>query len=427
MQTSSAGFPPSTRLVHGQAHIESYAVDLAWDILARYAGPSPLSGLPVDPRTGLPERLPPAFYRNWLQVASDEARHFLAWDSRLRELGGAYGCLPVHDGLWESAARTHRSLLARLAVVHMVHEAHGLDCGPSLAAKLTGAGDTRSKALLHQIQLEEVGHVGAGVRWFKYVFDRARASDLAAAGDTVGAAAAAAEAEAARGAAESAETTATREICEAQAELQRRLGEKAAQEAQKAAEEATKAATETAKVAAASAAVGAEAGAEEEGSRSATVPESANPVTSEASSCLSSNTEGAPSGAAEGGAQTGPAAAAAGVGGSAIVSLFHELVRANFRGALRPPFAADERKLAGMTAEWYEPLAAARPVRREAAEGENKGKRLLPHQIKAAREKKAREEARAAEAARATQEAPVGDGTSAPEEEKDTEGQRAAE
>ena len=50
-------------------------------------------------------------------------KHFRLLDARLKELDSFFGALPVHNGLWESATVTKSNLLARLAVVHMVHEA----------------------------------------------------------------------------------------------------------------------------------------------------------------------------------------------------------------------------------------------------------------------------------------------------------------
>ena len=44
-------------------------------------------------------------------------------EKRLIELGSYFGALPVHNGLWESADTTKDNFLARLAIVHMVHEA----------------------------------------------------------------------------------------------------------------------------------------------------------------------------------------------------------------------------------------------------------------------------------------------------------------
>lgn len=252
------------RLIHSQAHIESYAIDLSWDIFARFCQldktvpvtkdlVSSDENTTLDPttlaenqtmRTFLPEgeTLPIEFFEDWLQVAEDEARHFMSWHDRLLELDSFYGALPTHNSLWESADTTKHSILARLAIVHMVHEAHGLDCGDRLVNQLIGAKDPVSASLLRSIQVEEIRHVRAGVRWFKYVCERA---------------------------------------------------------------------------------------------------------------------------------------------GIEPIARFHEVVRSNFRGALRPPFAVKERAEAGMTEEWYLPLA----VKIERPKGQ-----LLPHKAaQEAREAKAKE------------------------------------
>ena len=83
--------------------------------------------------------------------------------------------MPTHAALWESATETQHSLLARLAVVHMVHEAHGLDCGQRMVRQMSGQGDAVSAKYLQQIQDEEIGHVGAGLKWFKYICERGAA------------------------------------------------------------------------------------------------------------------------------------------------------------------------------------------------------------------------------------------------------------
>ena len=49
-------------------------------------------------------------------------QHFTLLADRLEDHGVAFGSLPVHNGLWESADTTKHDLLARLAIVHMVHE-----------------------------------------------------------------------------------------------------------------------------------------------------------------------------------------------------------------------------------------------------------------------------------------------------------------
>jgi uncharacterized ferritin-like protein (DUF455 family) len=137
-------------LLHAVAHIELNAIDLAWDIIARFAR----------------EPLPHAFFDDWVGVAAQEAFHFELLAQRLADFAARYGDLPAHDGLWESAAATADDLLARLAVVPLVLEARGLDVTPEMAATLERAGDPESAAVLRRIYRDEIGHVAAGVRWF---------------------------------------------------------------------------------------------------------------------------------------------------------------------------------------------------------------------------------------------------------------------
>lgn len=142
--------------LHAIAHIELNAVDLAWDIVARFADPA----------------LPRAFYDDFVATALDEAEHFAMLDRRLHELGSGYGALPAHDGLWEAAAATADDLAARLALVPMVLEARGLDTTPKAVADLEAAGDPESAAILARIGREEVPHVASGVRWFEHLCRR---------------------------------------------------------------------------------------------------------------------------------------------------------------------------------------------------------------------------------------------------------------
>ena len=49
----------------------------------------------------------------------------------------------------------------------MVLEARGLDVTPATVDRLRAAGDTASADILMVIYRDEIGHVGAGSRWFK--------------------------------------------------------------------------------------------------------------------------------------------------------------------------------------------------------------------------------------------------------------------
>jgi len=140
-------------LVHALAHIELNAIDLAWDLVARFAA----------------EDLPRAFFDDWVGVAAEEAHHFELLAGRLADFGVAYGDLPAHDGLWEAAAATADDLLARLAVVPLVLEARGLDVTPEMAARLVRIGDVQTAAILQRIYRDEIGHVAVGLRWFEHL------------------------------------------------------------------------------------------------------------------------------------------------------------------------------------------------------------------------------------------------------------------
>jgi len=148
-------------LLHALAHIELNAVDLACDLLARFA---------YDGRTPMPD----AFADDWVQVADEEGKHFLLLSARLGALGTAYGDLPAHDGLWEAAEATAHDVAARLAIIPLVHEARGLDVTPQTVAALERAGDKDSAGILQTIYTDEIGHVAVGVKWFKEIARRRR-------------------------------------------------------------------------------------------------------------------------------------------------------------------------------------------------------------------------------------------------------------
>ena len=141
-------------LVHAVAHIEFNAINLAWDAVLRFAG------------------MPEDYYREWAGVAADEARHFGMLSRRLGELGHAYGDFDAHNGLWEMAIKTSDACLARMALVPRVLEARGLDVTPGMIARLRSVGDDTTAEILETILREEVVHVAAGTRWFRWCCER---------------------------------------------------------------------------------------------------------------------------------------------------------------------------------------------------------------------------------------------------------------
>jgi len=152
----TAGQAGRIAMFHALAHIEFNAIDLAWDIIARFAAPT----------------LPKGFYDDWVLVAKQEAEHFVALDMLLREMGADYGALPAHNGLWQAAEKTSGDLLQRLAVVPMTFEARALDTAPITINKMVGSVDLNTVQALRKIVDEEIIHVAAGTRWFRYVCDQ---------------------------------------------------------------------------------------------------------------------------------------------------------------------------------------------------------------------------------------------------------------
>ena len=143
-------------LLHALAHIELNAVDLHWDILARY---------PETP-------MPLGFYDDWVQAADDEARHFNLLCDCLAAMGSRYGALPAHAGMWRAAEDTRDDILGRLAVVPMVLEARGLDVTPGMIEVFAKAGEAQALAALQTIYAEEVAHVAYGAKWFNWLCGR---------------------------------------------------------------------------------------------------------------------------------------------------------------------------------------------------------------------------------------------------------------
>ena len=137
-------------LIHAIAHIEFNAINLALDALYRF------------------QDMPEEYYKDWMQVAFEEAQHFTMLSKRLQSLGCEYGDFDAHNGLWEMALKTQHSAIARMALVPRVLEARGLDVTPGMIQRLQGHGDSATVDILKIIFEQEIGHVAVGSRWFNY-------------------------------------------------------------------------------------------------------------------------------------------------------------------------------------------------------------------------------------------------------------------
>lgn len=145
-----------TALIHAIAHIELNAVDLHWDIIARYAD----------------TEMPIGFYDDWVKSADEESKHFNLLNACLARHDSYYGALPAHAGMWRAAVDTADDFMGRLAVVPMVLEARGLDVTPAMIDIFKNIKDTETVDALEVIYKEEVGHVAYGSKWFHFLCGR---------------------------------------------------------------------------------------------------------------------------------------------------------------------------------------------------------------------------------------------------------------
>ena len=140
-------------LIHTIMHIEYSAIDLALDAALRF------------------KNLPKQYYKDWLEVASDEIRHFLMLEDLLSQLDGKYGDYPVHKNLFEALEKTQDNFLKRMAAVPRYLEANGLDQNPKIMEKLNSNKDEFNEKILEVLKIilqEEVDHVRKGDIWYKF-------------------------------------------------------------------------------------------------------------------------------------------------------------------------------------------------------------------------------------------------------------------
>lgn len=143
-------------LLHAVAHIELNAVDLHWDIIARFADTP----------------MPIGYFDDWVKAADEESKHFNLMCDCLEAMGSFYGALPAHAGMWRAAEDTADDFMGRLAVVPMVLEARGLDVTPGMIKIFKQAKLSQAVAALEVIYAEEVHHVAYGSKWFHFLCGR---------------------------------------------------------------------------------------------------------------------------------------------------------------------------------------------------------------------------------------------------------------
>jgi uncharacterized ferritin-like protein (DUF455 family) len=150
-------------LMHAICHIEFNAVNLALDAIWRFDG------------------MPQQYYKDWAQVAKEEAYHFTLLQNHLKSIaydnnrGYEYGDFPAHTGLWTMCEKTKDDIVARMALVPRTLEARGLDATPLIQAKLRKVKTsyaTEAIKILDTILRDEIGHVAIGNHWYRWLCRR---------------------------------------------------------------------------------------------------------------------------------------------------------------------------------------------------------------------------------------------------------------
>lgn len=137
-------------LLHAVAHIEYSAIDLALDACYRF------------------QSMPKQFYKDWLEVADDEIRHFKMIRKLLNTYNHDYGDLDVHQGLFDASMKS-LTLIKRMAFIPRYMEANGLDSNQAIIKKLKSIPNTQNLIETFQTILdEEIDHVKKGDIWYKF-------------------------------------------------------------------------------------------------------------------------------------------------------------------------------------------------------------------------------------------------------------------
>lgn len=96
----------------------------------------------------------------------EEQAHAMMYVRRMRDCGIAFGDLPVNDHFWRVVApmETPLDFVTRL---NLTFEQANLDFSKHYATLFRQVGDTSTAAVLEKIHLDEIGHVGHGLKWFR--------------------------------------------------------------------------------------------------------------------------------------------------------------------------------------------------------------------------------------------------------------------
>jgi len=100
------------------------------------------------------------------EAMREEQMHTLMYMRRMRDCGVNFGELPVNDYFWKLVApmETPMDFVTRL---NLTFEQSNLDFSKHYAGLFREVGDVGTAAVLEKIYVDEIGHVGHGVKWFR--------------------------------------------------------------------------------------------------------------------------------------------------------------------------------------------------------------------------------------------------------------------
>ncbi len=135
-------------MLHFLANHELLAAELMALVLLRFPN------APKEYRAGVYEAM------------REEQAHALMYVRRMKECGISFGELPVNDYFWKLVApmATPLDFVTRL---NLTFEQANLDFSKHYATLFRQVGDTATAAVLEKIHLDEIGHVGHGLKWFR--------------------------------------------------------------------------------------------------------------------------------------------------------------------------------------------------------------------------------------------------------------------
>lgn len=114
----------------------------------------------------------PAEYRRGVyESMREEQMHALMYLRRMKECGVSFGDLPLNDYFWKlvSPMDTPMDFVTRL---NLTFEQANLDFSKHYAALFRKVGDNATAKVLEKIYLDEIKHVGHGLKWFRKWKDR---------------------------------------------------------------------------------------------------------------------------------------------------------------------------------------------------------------------------------------------------------------